>query len=122
MSLKEFILFITSIVFGISGQFFLKSGALKLGKVDASNWLSHILGIITTPELLIGLAFYGLGAVTYILLLTRVDLSVVGPAVAISYVFSTIIGIYIFKEPVVIPRLIGLSMVVCGVVLIIWKK
>lgn len=122
MSLKEFILFITSIVFGISGQFFLKSGALKLGKVDASNWLSHVLGIIATPELLIGLAFYGLGAVTYILLLTRVDLSVVGPAVAISYVFSTIIGIYIFKEPIIIARLIGLGMVVCGVILIIVKK
>ena len=34
---------------------------------------------MTTPELLIGLVCYGLGAVAYIMLLTRVKLSVAGP-------------------------------------------
>jgi drug/metabolite transporter (DMT)-like permease len=119
---KEFILFVTSIIFGITGQFFLKAGALELGKVNGDNILSHIISMITTPKLLIGLTFYGLGAVTYILLLTRVDLSVVGPAVALGYVFSMLIGIIVFKEPIIINRLIGLGLIVCGVILVIWKK
>ena len=121
MTPSEFGLFFISILTGVAGQCFLKAGALKLGKVTASNWLTHILGILTTPELLAGLACYGLGACTYILLLTRVKLSVAGPAVALSYVFSMLLGYFVFRESVPLSRVVGLGFIVCGVVLVIWK-
>lgn len=96
MTPPEFGLFLISILGSVVGQWLLKAGALKLGKVNASNLFSHILGIITTPELLASLTCYGLGAVVYILLLTRVKLSVADPAVALSYVFSMLLGYLLY--------------------------
>ncbi|HTL89363.1 MAG TPA: EamA family transporter, partial [Leptolyngbya sp.] len=110
------------IVAGVSGQFFLKSGALKLGQVTASNAVSHLIGIATTPELVVGLCCYGVGAVMYILLLTRVPLSVIAPAVALQYVFSVMLGKFVFNEPIPVLRFVGLGLIICGVVLLMAKK
>jgi drug/metabolite transporter (DMT)-like permease len=119
---QEFILLLMSVLASVGGQFFLKAGALKLGRVHIGNAVSHILSIITTPELVIGLACYGLGAVAYIMLLTRVSLSVAGPSVSLVYVFSVLLGYFIFRETIPLTRLIGLSFIVCGVVLVVWQK
>lgn len=105
----------------LAGQWLLKAGALKLGKVSTSNLSSHILSILTTPELLAGLACYSLAAITYILLLTRVKLSVAGPAVAVGYIFSMLLGYFVFREPIPLMRVVGLGLIICGVILVIWK-
>lgn len=111
-----------TILLSATGQFLLKLGALQLGKVNAANWLSHLLGVLTTPALLAGLCCYGLGAFSYILVLTRVNLSVVGPATALTYIFSVLLGYFFFREAFPINRLVGLGLIVCGVILVIWKK
>jgi drug/metabolite transporter (DMT)-like permease len=122
MSWQEFMLLLMSITTSVAGQFLLKTGALKLGKVGAGNVISHILRIVLTPELLMGLACYGLGAIAYILLLTRVKLSVAGPSVALVYVFSVLVSYFIFKEPIPVTRLIGLALIVSGVLFVVWQK
>lgn len=119
---QEFILLLTSVLAGVIGQFLLKMGALKLGEVNASNALNHLLSIAVTPELLIGLISYALGALAYILLLTRVDLSVAGPAVSLSYIFSVLLGFFFFKEAIPLSRLIGLGFIMGGVILVVWQK
>ncbi|MDB9445004.1 MULTISPECIES: EamA family transporter [Nostocales] len=122
MTPQEFSLLLISVLTSVAGQFFLKAGALKLGKVNLNNTISHIFSIITIPELLIGLTCYGLGAVAYILLLTRVNLSVAGPSIALVYVFSVLLGYLIFKETIPLTRLIGLSSIIAGVILVVWQK
>lgn len=122
MTLKEFGLLLLSILASVAGQFLLKTGALKMGKVNTENVISHILGILTVPELIAGLACYGLGAIVYILLLTRVNLSVAGPSVALVYVFSVLMGYFVFQETIPLERAIGLGFIVCGVILVVLQK
>lgn len=122
MTFQEFGLLMAAILSGVAGQFLLKAGALQLGKVTANNALQLLLNIATIPELIAGLACYGFGALAYILVLTRVNLSVAGPAVALSYVFSVLIGYFMFKEPIPMTRVMGLGFIVTGVVLVIWRK
>lgn len=122
MTPSEFGLFFISILASIAGQFLLKAGALKLAAINGNNLLSLILGIATTVELVAGLACYGLGAFTYILLLRRVNLSVAAPAVSLGYVVSVLLGYFVFREAIPISRVIGLGLIVCGVVLVIWKS
>lgn len=122
MTLQEFGLLLVSILSSVAGQFLLKTGALKLGKVSAENAISHILAILTVPELIAGLTCYGLGAIAYILLLTRVNLSIAGPSVALVYVFSVLLGYFMFREVIPIERLFGLGLIVCGVILVVWQK
>ncbi|MCP2727790.1 EamA family transporter [Limnofasciculus baicalensis] len=122
MTLQEFGLLVISILVSASGQFLLKAGALKLGKVTAGNLASHVLSIVMTPELLAGLFCYGLGAITYILLLTRVKLSVAGPSTALMYIFSVLFGYFAFHESIPGTRLFGLGFIVFGVVLVAWQR
>jgi drug/metabolite transporter (DMT)-like permease len=120
--LPELSLLLISVLAGVSGQFFLKLGALKLGKVEMGNALSHVLSIITTPELLIGLTCYGVGAIVYILLLTRVNLSIAAPAISLSYIFSVLLGHFWFRESIAISQLIGLAAISVGVILVVSQK
>jgi drug/metabolite transporter (DMT)-like permease len=119
---SELGLLFLSLLAGISGQFFLKAGALALGQVNSANIVSLVLRIITIPQLVIGLGLYGLGAIAYILLLTRVNLSIVGPSVALSYVFSVLLGYFVFKEVIPVERMVGLGFIVCGVILVLLQK
>jgi drug/metabolite transporter (DMT)-like permease len=122
VTLKEFWLLVVAILASVGGQFLLKAGALKLGKVSTENWLNHLLSIATVPELLAGLTAYAIGAIAYILLLTRVNLSIAGPAIALSYVFSVLLGYFVFREPVTGARVMGVGLIVCGVLLVVWQK
>lgn len=121
MTPQEFILLVVALGFGLTGQFLLKAGALRLGKVTAENALDHVLSILTTPELVAGLGFYGFSAILYILLLTRVNISIAAPAVALSYVFSVLIGVFFFKEVLPLSRMVGVGLIMSGVVLVVWK-
>lgn len=122
MTLPELILLLVSVLAGVFGQFFLKLGAAKLGKVDVDNFLNHILSMITIPELLIGLACYGTGAIVYILLLTRVNLSVAAPAISLSYIFSVLIGHFWFRESIALGQIFGLAAISVGVILVVSHK
>ena len=108
MTFQEFGLLLVSVLASALGQLFLKMGALKLGKVNSVNIISHISKIIVVPELLLGLSCYGFGAIAYILLLTRVNLSVAGPSASIIYIFSVLIGYFMFKEVIPVYRAFGL--------------
>ena len=118
MSWQEFGLLLVSILTSTLGQLFLKLGALKLGKVTAGNVFSHVLSIAATPELILGLLSYGMGAIAYILLLTRVRLSIAAPSASLIYFFSVLIGYFIFNESISLGRSIGLGFIACGVILV----
>lgn len=122
MNPQELALLLISVMASVTGQLFLKLGANKLGKVNTSNILTQITSIATTPELLLGLLCYGLGAIAYILLLTRVKLSIAGPSASLVYVFSVLIGYFIFKETIPSIRYLGLGLIVSGVILVVWQK
>jgi multidrug transporter EmrE-like cation transporter len=122
MGPAELGLFFITVLSGTIGQFFLKIGANKLGAVTASSFFSHVLGILMVPQLLIGLVFYAASAILYILLLTRIPLSVLGPSVAIQYVLAILMGRFLFQEAIPIERLVGLGLIICGVILVVTKK
>jgi drug/metabolite transporter (DMT)-like permease len=125
VNLQEFGLLLLSVMTAACGQLLLKLGALKLAALStqaaslSSSWLDRLVAAITIPELIAGLGFYALSAIAYILLLTRVKLSVAAPSTALTYIFSVLIGVFFFKEPITALRLVGLGLVASGVVLVV---
>ncbi|HEY9809303.1 MAG TPA: EamA family transporter [Halomicronema sp.] len=122
MSLQELVLFFISVIVSAAGQFLLKAGALKLAGLSTDNPWGIMWLILSTKEIIAGLTCYALGVVFYILLLSRVNLSIAGPALAIVYVFSVLLGYFVFKEPIPLRRIIGLGFIVAGVILVVWQK
>lgn len=121
MNLKEIALLFASIILSISGQFCFKAGAIKLGKVTGDNLFNHLINFLSTPELFLGFFSYGGGAITYILLLTRVKLSIAGPSASLIYLFTVLIGHFVFHENIPVERAIGLFFITLGVTLVLWK-
>lgn len=115
---QGFGLLLVSILANIAGQFFLKIAGTKHGNVDIKDFLSHAWSLITTPEILVGMSLSVGSAIAYFLVLTRIELSIAGPASALIYVFSVAIGYYFFKEFVSCKHIVGLGLIVCGVVLV----
>jgi drug/metabolite transporter (DMT)-like permease len=122
MCLGEIVMLVITVLTGTVGQFFLRNGAKQLGAVTVDNWLGLVISMSMNPTLLIGLLFYGGAAVLYILILTRVPLSVLGPSVALQYVFAVMMGKFLFNETIPGYRWFGLAMIACGVILVILKK
>lgn len=104
--------------FSTLGQLLLKLGALKLGAVTAGNAISLVVSIVTIPQLVGGLLAYGMGAIAYILALTRINLSIAAPSASLIYVFTVLMGYFVFHEPISLGRILGMGLVVCGVILI----
>jgi len=112
-------LFFIAIAINSIGQFLLKAGATSLGQAAPVGLVDTLGRIATTPALVGGLFFYGCGSITYILLLSRVNLSVAGPATALAYVTSVAIGYFVFHETITATQAVGLAAIVFGVVLVI---
>lgn len=122
MTPQELSLLLLTVGIGAVGQFFLKAGALKLVTIEATHLVGKVWGVMTLPELVLGMMCYGLGAIGLVTLLSRVNLSVVGPAIALSYVCSALIGYAVFREAMPLTRLAGISLIVAGVILVVWKQ
>jgi drug/metabolite transporter (DMT)-like permease len=126
MGFGEVVMLIITVLTGTVGQYFLRNGAQELAKrlggVSADNWMGLVSGIFLNFNLLVGLTFYAGAAVLYILILTRVPLSVLGPSVALQYVFAVTMDKYLFGVAIPGYRWFGLGLIACGVILVILKK
>jgi drug/metabolite transporter (DMT)-like permease len=97
-------LLLFSISLGSIAQLCLKIG-LKLHPIHgAHSPLQTIANIVTamlTPWVLTGLLIYGFSTFIWLLLISRVRLSVVYPMISISYVIVMFLSVLILHEPVV---------------------
>ncbi|MGO4731994.1 EamA family transporter [Paenibacillus sp. 2KB_22] len=71
-------------------------------------------------HLLMGLGFYGTGALLNIVLLKFLPLTVVLPANALTYVWTLIIAMLVFKETVGPLRWIGVACIMGGLCLLVF--
>jgi multidrug transporter EmrE-like cation transporter len=90
----------------------LKTGATALGTGPT------IRGILTDVPLIGGLALYGVGTVLMILALRHGELSVLWPVISLSYVWVTIISVVWFHEPMNLPKVAGVAVIISGVAIL----
>ena len=74
-----------------------------------------VLTILATPQMVGGLAVYGLSALLWLGVLSRNDLSLAFPILGLAYVGAAIVGRLAFYESLSKAQIIGLGLVVAGV-------
>ncbi|MBK1836034.1 EamA family transporter [Azospirillum sp. YIM B02556] len=100
-----------SILLGVGGQILLKQGA-----IDGQTFVAQML----RPHTVGGLALYVVSALLYLVALRRLPVSVAFPSVSLSYVAVAVLGNLAFHEPLGLPQLGGIALIVGGVVLLAW--
>ena len=102
---------VAAICSSLIGQVFLKMGADAVG---GGNFISQMLRWQT----MLGLCFYGSGALLYIAALRRIPMSVALPCTAASYVVIAAIGWYFFGETLGMQKIAAIALIAAGVVLL----
>lgn len=115
------ILFTLSILFGAVGALLMKLGSSQLGVIQIGTLqdiISFVSKILTNLTIIGGMSMYFLSAALWVYLLTKLDVSVVQPILALTYVVTPILAIMFINETVPPARWLGIVVIVFGVFLV----
>lgn len=118
---KSILLILLSIIIAVTGQVCLKVGMNQISKLSSVNFGSLMVflkKIVGSPLVVLGLFLYGLSALVWLVVLSRVDLSFAYPMIGLSYVLVLVISSLFLKEQVGLIRWLGAAIIILGVILI----
>lgn len=92
----------------------------KIGyfKFSAENVLPVAWQVMTNPYIMIGLCFYFVSLVLWLMVLSRVDVSFAYPMLSLGYIITPIAAHMLFKEPLPAIRMIATAIIIFGVYLV----
>ena len=116
----ELVLFILcSVLLSAGSQVLLKIGMcapeVRAALSDADRPLRIAMTIISSPSILVGLSCFGLSALVWLFVLSKIPLSTAYPFVALGIVITVVAGKLMFGEPITLLKLIGVILIVAGV-------
>ena len=128
MTVSVFLMVVLSVGLSALAQISLKAGmaavaaARAMSGIDAdasaAGPLTALGSAFAQPYVLLGLGLYGLGAMVWMLVLAKLDVSVAYPFVALGFIVVMVLGAFVFGEPVTPAKLFGTALVGVGVWLI----
>ena len=74
--LKSLLLIIITVCLNTAGQFMMKAGINKIGKIDISRFLEYVPQVVTSGFVLGGFFAYAVSAALWIVILSRAELIV----------------------------------------------
>ena len=96
----------------------MKQGMIIFGQFPVTQLLAKILPMLFQPYVFIGILCFGVSSVFWLVVLSRIELSMAYPLVSIAYVVTAIFSYFIFKENVTLIRWIGILTICLGVFLV----
>lgn len=111
-------LVLLSVLLNAAAQIALRSAA-RTGFPFAGRGLNALLlDILSRPGILAGIAFYALSLLTWIVVLSRAEVSLAYPFLALGFVVVAIAGHVLLGEALSERRMIAIAIIVGGVVLL----
>lgn len=117
--LKNLLLIVLTVMINTTGQFVIKTGVNRIGKISITeNFFGTILKAFTSWIIIGGFGLYFLSAIIWIIILSRTELSWAFPLLSLSYVITVLISPLILHEAFSIQRLMGTLVICLGVFLV----
>jgi drug/metabolite transporter (DMT)-like permease len=113
------LLALISIMLLSGGQTAIKYGLNAIGGVDLSEGIGGLFRLLQTPWVIVGFVLYGFSAVIWLDVLSKLDFSLAFPLVALTYVFTLLIGRFFFGETVGWERILGVVFIIIGVIFLV---
>lgn len=108
-----------SIMLLSAGQTAIKAGLNVIGGISLADGPLVFLRLLETPWVIIGFACYGISAIMWLDVLSKLDFSLAFPLVSLTYVFALLIGRFFFQEAVGLERIVGVAFILCGLFFLI---
>jgi multidrug transporter EmrE-like cation transporter len=108
-----------SVVVSVLGQTIIKVGVSQPRIVtETAIWMKPIAMIVQSPLVMFGLVLYAIGALAWILVLSKMNLSYAYPFLALNFVLITVMGRVVLHEPVPTMRWFGLGFIIIGILIV----
>ncbi len=126
--MKNLVLILFSVVLGVLGQLSLKHGVMAVSSLGTSgitqslsvrSILTFLLGSAGNKFVILGFLCYVISAASWLVILSRVELSLAYPLISIGYILVVVLSKYLFDEPVTSMRIAGTLLVCAGVFLLV---
>lgn len=121
MNKIDFVLLMSAVTLNASASLLVKKGASAIlggQKLNSIQGVMSMLGPAINPYTIIGLTLLGLSFVAYVFVLSRVQLSVAQPMLAISYILIGISAHFVFGESLSPMKMAGIGVIFLGVFLV----
>ncbi len=110
-------LILCSVCMSAVAQMFLKIGVGRADAVDQAAPVA-LLSMLLSPMVIVGLGFYGVGAMLWLFVLTKVELSAAYPFVGAGFIVTAAISMTILGEHVSPLRLVGTLLIAVGCIIV----
>lgn len=113
-------LILAGVVLNAAAQFLLKMATNKVGVIEASSALSlsAMSALFMQWPMVLGLFCYGFSLLIWLMALSRVDVSLAYPMLAIGYVINALAAQHFLGEVVSTQRWLAIGVIVLGVALL----
>ncbi|MGK2285962.1 SMR family transporter [Pedomonas sp. V897] len=119
MNLQVILLLVTSISLSSLAQVVLKLGAGSPAAAAVAGGMgARLLALLMSPLIVAGLILYGLSAIVWILVLSKVELSFAYPFVGLGFVLTMAVSALFLGEQINAARLAGTVIIAVGAVLV----
>lgn len=119
MTFRIFLLVLVSVTISALAQVALKrgmSGPVVQSALNGVDTTQKLIAVATSPMVFVGLALYAIGAMVWLLVLARIDVSQAYPFVGIGFLITLGFGVLLLGETLTLARIIGIVFVAVGIV------
>ena len=114
----NFLLLFISISLAIVGQLLMKHGMMIFGQFPINQFIEKLFPMLFQPYVFMGIMSFAISSIFWLVVLSRIDLSMAYPLVSIAYIVTAIFSYYFFKEHITLIRWIGIITICLGVFLV----
>lgn len=114
--MKGLHLFLPVVLAFVLSQILLKKGVLGLGSARVDG--AFFLQALTSPYVIVALTLSGVGALVWLIVLSRYDLGYANLILSFSYVLLVVSSALIFKEDISLTKWLGTLFITLGVYLV----
>jgi drug/metabolite transporter (DMT)-like permease len=121
VGLTSVALLLVSIGFAVAGQITLKAAMNNIGHIGTSEIRAAgetVMRAVREPMLWAGLGLFGISSLFWLVVLSRVPLSVAYPFVGVSYIVIVFLSNSILHEQVPLTRWLGVLVVATGIAIV----
>ncbi len=121
--MKNILLILFSVSLNALAQLFIRQGMLQIGKVSLKldqlwymAWRS-----LTNWYLLGGMLCYAVSIITWMVVLSRVNVSLAYPFLSVGYIITAVLAYFILNEPLTLQKMIGIAVICLGVIILTYS-
>ncbi|PAF53522.1 hypothetical protein BKH42_05605 [Helicobacter sp. 13S00482-2] len=116
--------FIPIIIFSVAlnsfAQIFIKKGMMSLGSLSLN--MDFILRGLGNIYLWLGMGCYAISILSWMVVLSKVNVSIAYPFLSLGFILSAIIAYYSFGEPLTFYKMIGIAFICAGLLFLSISK